>query len=185
MTKHRFRLQQTRRFDIPTPAGAGREKLMRLSTKSRYAVTAMLDLALNGKQGPVTLADISENQNISLSYLEQLFASLRAKQLVRGVRGPGGGYFLARPAEDISIAQIVCAVDEWVEYIRSPEYLEKNSDQPQCTTRALWDDLSGQLFNFLADVKLSALVERGELALDAVASKRAAGRMQSLAERAA
>ena len=87
---------------------------MRLSTKSRYAITAMLDLALNGTKGPVTLAEISENQNISLSYLEQLFASLRAKGLVRGVRGPGGGYFLARDAGKISIADVFCAVDEWV-----------------------------------------------------------------------
>lgn len=158
---------------------------MRLSTKSRYAVTAMLDLALNGKQGPVTLADISENQNISLSYLEQLFAALRSKQLVRGVRGPGGGYFLARPAEEISIAQIVCAVDEWVEYIRSPEYLSKNGEQPQCTTRALWDDLSGQLFDFLAGVKLSALVERGEAALEVMATERAGHRLRPITGRAA
>jgi len=91
---------------------------MRLSTKGRYAVTAMLDLALQGGEGPVTLAEISETQGISLSYLEQLFACLRGKNLVRGVRGPGGGYYLGRTAENISIADIICAVDEWVEFTR-------------------------------------------------------------------
>ena len=132
---------------------------MRLSTKSRYAITAMLDLALNGADGPVTLAEISENQNISLSYLEQLFASLRAKQLVRGVRGPGGGYFLGRHASAISIADIVCAVDEWVEYTRSPAYLSKVVEADHATTRGLWDDFSGQLFDFLADISLASLVQ--------------------------
>jgi Rrf2 family iron-sulfur cluster assembly transcriptional regulator len=147
--------QQTRNPGI-------RSKNMRLSTKSRYAITAMLDLALNGTQGPVTLSDISENQSISLSYLEQLFASLRAKGLVRGVRGPGGGYFLARDAGEISVADIVCAVDEWVEYTRSPAYLSKNSEASLSSTRGLWEDLSEQLFGFLADVTLAELVQRGE-----------------------
>jgi Rrf2 family iron-sulfur cluster assembly transcriptional regulator len=137
---------------------------MRLSTKSRYAITAMLDLALNGKEGPVTLADISENQNISLSYLEQLFASLRAKQLVRGIRGPGGGYFLGKDASDISIAEIVCAVDEWVEYTRSPAYLGKISNLGHCSTRSLWEDLSEQLYDFLGDITLASLVQKGERA---------------------
>ena len=132
---------------------------MRLSTKSRYAITAMLDLALNGSEGPVTLADISENQNISLSYLEQLFASLRAKDLVRGVRGPGGGYFLARDAGAISIADIVCAVDEWVEYIRSPAYLARSAEAAHLSTRELWEDLSEQLFDFLNGITLASLVE--------------------------
>ena len=137
---------------------------MRLSTKSRYAITAMLDLALNGKEGPVTLADISENQNISLSYLEQLFASLRAKQLVRGIRGPGGGYFLGKDASEISIAEIVCAVDEWVEYTRSPSYQGKLNNLDLCSTRGLWEDLSEQLYGFLGDITLASLVQRGELA---------------------
>lgn len=135
---------------------------MRLSTKSRYAITAMLDLAVNGTQGPVTLADISENQSISLSYLEQLFASLRAKGLVRGLRGPGGGYYLAQHAGEISVADIVCAVDEWVEYTRSPAYLSKNSESSLSSTRGLWEDLSQQLFDFLADVTLADLVQRGD-----------------------
>jgi len=136
---------------------------MRLSTKSRYAVTAMLDLALHGSQGPVTLADISENQSISLSYLEQLFASLRAKQLVRGVRGPGGGYYLGRDPGEISIADIICAVDEWVEYTRSSAYRSNTSDVPPFTTRGLWDDLSQQIFDFLSNITLRELVERGGL----------------------
>ena len=136
---------------------------MRLSTKSRYAITAMLDLALNGTGGPVTLADLSENQNISLSYLEQLFASLRSKGLVRGVRGPGGGYFLAREPGAISVADIVCAVDEWVEYTRSPAYLRQTGERTHSSTRGLWEDLSEQLFDFLADMTLASLVQRGEL----------------------
>jgi len=134
---------------------------MRLSTKSRYAITAMLDLALNGRDGPVTLADISENQNISLSYLEQLFSSLRAKQLVRGVRGPGGGYFLARDAGAISVADIVCAVDEWVDYTRSPAYLSKAGDAANSPTRGLWEDFSDQLFDFLSNMSLASLLRRG------------------------
>ena len=134
---------------------------MRLSTKSRYAVTAMLDLALNGARGPVTLADISENQSISLSYLEQLFAALRAKGLVRGVRGPGGGYYLGREADAISVADVICAVDDWVEYTRSKPQASF-TDVQQCTARALWDDLSGPIFDFLSDITLAQLVQRGE-----------------------
>lgn len=132
---------------------------MRLSTKSRYAITAMLDLALNGREGPVTLSDISENQNISLSYLEQLFASLRAKGLVRGVRGPGGGYYLGREARNISIADIVCAVDEWVEYSR--QKAQKLPMETQHSARGLWEDLSNQIFDFVEGISLDELVERG------------------------
>lgn len=133
---------------------------MRLSTKGRYAVTAMLDLALNGTQGPVTLADISENQGISLSYLEQLFAALRSKGLVRGVRGPGGGYYLGRESDEISIADIICAVDEWVEFTRC-KGKQNCHDGQRCLTHSLWDDLSQQIFIFLTDITLSDLVERG------------------------
>ncbi|MDJ0739677.1 MAG: Rrf2 family transcriptional regulator [Gammaproteobacteria bacterium] len=134
---------------------------MRLSTKGRYAVTAMLDLALNGKEGPVTLADISENQGISLSYLEQLFAALRSKGLVRGVRGPGGGYYLGRESDEISIADIICAVDEWVEFTRC-KGKQNCHDGQRCLTHSLWDDLSQQIFMFLTDISLADLVERGE-----------------------
>ena len=134
---------------------------MRLSTKGRYAVTAMLDLALHNKSGPVTLADISANQGISLSYLEQLFAALRGKQLVRGVRGPGGGYFLARDATEISIADIICAVDEWVEFTRCRGREDcRNGDR--CSTHDLWNELSKEIFDFLSNITLAELVARGD-----------------------
>lgn len=138
---------------------------MRLSTKGRYAVTAMLDLALNGQEGPVTLSDISENQGISLSYLEQLFAALRAKKLVRGVRGPGGGYFLGRGADEISIADIICAVDEWVEFTRCRGKEDCRGGQ-RCLTHSLWDDLSRQIYDFLTDITLADLVARGKKNLE-------------------
>ena len=133
---------------------------MRLSTKGRYAVTAMLDLALHEGKGPVTLADISINQGISLSYLEQLFAALRGKQLVRGVRGPGGGYYLAKPSAEISIADIICAVDEWVEFTRCGGR-EDCRDGERCLTHTLWDHLSDEIYNFLNGISLSDLVARG------------------------
>lgn len=134
---------------------------MRLSTKGRYAVTAMLYLALEGKSGPVTLADVSDKQDISLSYLEQLFSALRAKSLVRGVRGPGGGYYLGRDASEISISNIICAVDEWVEFTRCGgrgDCIEGH----RCLTHALWDDLSKDIFDFLGGVTLDDLVKRGQ-----------------------
>jgi Rrf2 family iron-sulfur cluster assembly transcriptional regulator len=134
--------------------------IMRLSTKGRYAVTAMLDLALNSGKGPVTLADISVNQGISLSYLEQLFAALRAKQLVRGVRGPGGGYYLGKASDEISIADIICAVDEWVEFTRCGGR-ENCRDGKRCLTHTLWDQLSDEIFSFLSDISLADLVRRG------------------------
>ena len=135
---------------------------MRLSTKGRYAVTAMLDLTLQGGKGPVTLAEISETQGISLSYLEQLFACLRGKQLVRGIRGPGGGYYLGRPAEEISVADIICAVDEWVEFTRCGGNRDCK-DGKRCLTHNLWDELSSEIFNFLSRISLAELVERGGL----------------------
>ncbi len=141
---------------------------MRLSTKGRYAVTAMLDLALHTEEGPVTLADISANQGISLSYLEQLFALLRAKQLVRGVRGPGGGYYLGRPSDEISIADIICAVDEWVEFTRCSGK-EDCRDGERCLTHSLWNELSERIYNFLTDISLADLVKRDEV--QEVASK--------------
>lgn len=135
---------------------------MRLSTKGRYAVTAMLDLSLHGNEGPVTLAEISETQGISLSYLEQLFACLRSKQLVKGVRGPGGGYYLGRAADEISIADIICAVDEWVEFTRCGGNRDCQ-DGKRCMTHNLWDDLSNEIYKFLQGITLSELVERGGL----------------------
>lgn len=134
---------------------------MRLSTKGRYAVTAMLDLAINGQDGPVTLAEISENQGISLSYLEQLFAALRSKKLVRGVRGPGGGYYLGRDADEISIANIICAVDEWVEFTRCRGKENCHGGQ-RCLTHSLWNDLSERIYNFLEDITLDDLIKDAE-----------------------
>lgn len=138
---------------------------MRLSTKGRYAVTAMLDLALHSGKGPVTLAEISVNQGISLSYLEQLFASLRAKQLVRGIRGPGGGYYLGKASEDISIADIICAVDEWVEFTRCGGR-ENCRGGERCLTHTLWDQLSDEIFSFLSEISLADLVDRGRKRVD-------------------
>jgi Rrf2 family iron-sulfur cluster assembly transcriptional regulator len=134
---------------------------MRLSTKGRYAVTAMLELALHAGQGPITLADISVSQGISLSYLEQLFAALRAKNLVRGVRGPGGGYYLGKPAAEITIAHVICAVDEWVEFTRCGGH-ENCRDGQCCLTHHLWDQLSDQIFRFLSAITLQDLVDRGQ-----------------------
>ncbi|HHJ12650.1 MAG TPA: Fe-S cluster assembly transcriptional regulator IscR [Chromatiales bacterium] len=135
---------------------------MKLSTKGRYAVTAMMDLAIYGSAGPVTLADISQCQGISLSYLEQLFAKLRKAGLVEGVRGPGGGYRLARPANQISVAQIITAVDESVDMTRCKG--EANcQDGESCLTHELWMDLSKRLYEFLDGITLADFVERPEV----------------------
>ena len=135
---------------------------MRLSTKGRYAVIAMLELAVNDGRGPVTLADISVEQGISLSYLEQLFACLRRKRLVKGVRGPGGGYYLGRLAGEISIADIICAVDEWVESSHSKNEQEGSSR----LTHILWNELSNDIFDFLQQKTLGDLVARGSASME-------------------
>ncbi len=132
---------------------------MRLSTKGRYAVTAMMDLALHDSAGPVTLAEISECQDISLSYLEQLFAKLRRGGLVEGVRGPGGGYRLARLPDAISVADIVCAVDENVDSTRCAG--NKNCQGGRrCLTHDLWSELSSQIHRFLSGITLAQFVDR-------------------------
>jgi len=127
---------------------------MKLSSRSQYAITAMLELALHEKTRPVTLFDISKKQKISLSYLEQLFARLRRKQLVRGRRGPGGGYVLAREADDISIADIVSAVDDIPEDPASPAITEDG-----VSSELLWHNLSHQIYNYLREIKLSQFLE--------------------------
>lgn len=132
---------------------------MRLSTKGRYAVTAMLDLALHERDGPVTLADISTCQNISLSYLEQLFAKLRRHGLVTGVRGPGGGYRLGRAAERISVADIIVAVDENVDATRC-HGRQNCQNGNRCLTHELWSELSAQIFGFLDGISLAQLITR-------------------------
>lgn len=132
---------------------------MRLSTKGRYSVTAMLDLAIHDKAGPVTLGDISQCQGISLSYLEQLFSCLRKSGLVKGVRGPGGGYRLARPASEISIAQIITSVDENVDVTRCQGDGDCQ-DGERCLTHDLWTDLSKRLYEFLDNITLAQFVDR-------------------------
>lgn len=132
---------------------------MRLSTKGRYAVTAMLDLAINQDAGPVTLADISRGQGISLSYLEQLFAKLRRHGLVEGVRGPGGGYRLARPTAQISIADIVVAVDETVDTTLCAGQ-EDCRDGERGLTHDLWNQLSERIFDYLAGINLGEFLAR-------------------------
>lgn len=131
---------------------------MRLTTKGRYAVTAMMDLTLHEVSGPVTLNDIAASQNISLSYLEQLFASLRRAGLVKGLRGPGGGYRLAVPANKISVADIITAVDEKIDVTRCGGMGDCNDGEP-CLTHELWNDLSQQLYDFLDKMKLGELAE--------------------------
>lgn len=132
---------------------------MRLTTKGRYAVTAMLDLALHYKEGPITLADISKRQGISLSYLEQLFSRLRKNGLVDSARGPGGGYRLSRAASEICVADVITAVDEKVDAMRC-EGKGNCQDNGQCLTHELWCDLSNQIYTFLKNIDLGQLVER-------------------------
>ncbi|UAW99866.1 Fe-S cluster assembly transcriptional regulator IscR [Halopseudomonas nanhaiensis] len=135
---------------------------MRLTTKGRYAVTAMLDLALHQEQGPITLADISARQGVSISYLEQLFAKLRRGKLVQSVRGPGGGYRLAGGADSISVAQIVEAVNDSMDATRC---LGKGDCQhgEVCLTHHLWSDLSNRLRQFLNEITLAELVSRDDI----------------------
>lgn len=135
---------------------------MRLTTKGRYAVTAMLDLALNGAGGPISLADISQRQAISLSYLEQLFAKLRRSGLVSSVRGPGGGYLLSRAIEAIQVAEIIDAVNESVDATGCGG-LADCQDGETCLTHYLWCDLSDQIHRFLSGITLASLVQRQEV----------------------
>ena len=132
---------------------------MKLSTKGRYAVTAMMDLAIHEKFGPVTLSDISLCQGISLSYLEQIFARLRRNGLINGTRGPRGGYRLARPADLITVADIITAVSEKIDTTRC-EGKENCQNGERCLTHELWADLSAQIHNFLAGITLAQFAQR-------------------------
>jgi Rrf2 family transcriptional regulator, iron-sulfur cluster assembly transcription factor len=132
---------------------------MRLTTKGRFAVTAMLDLALHANDGPVTLANISERQKISLSYLEQLFGKLRRNNLVQSVRGPGGGYNLAKPAAQLNVADIIVAVEEQLDS-RQCEGREPCMGEKRCMTHDLWESLNDTVLNFLAGVTLADLVQK-------------------------
>lgn len=138
--------QSTRKYDV------------KLTSKGRYAVTAMLDLAFHSQAGPVTLAHISRRQDISLSYLEQLFTRLRKHKLVCSTRGPGGGYSLARPAAEIAVSEVVAAVDEAVDTTRCSGATNCHDGQ-QCLTHELWDELSHQIFEFLNDISLQNLMD--------------------------
>jgi Rrf2 family iron-sulfur cluster assembly transcriptional regulator len=135
---------------------------MRLTTKGRYAVTAMLDLAIHSDKGPVSLSAISKRQEISLSYLEQLFSKLRKADLVASIRGPGGGYKLGRTLDNIYIAQIVDAVNESIDATSCGG--KGNCQQGEvCLTHHLWSDLSDQIHQFLNSISLAKLVERRDV----------------------
>ena len=132
---------------------------MRLTTKGRYAVTAMLDLALHRGDGPTCLADISKRQSISLSYLEQLFSRLRQSKLVESIRGPGGGYILALPSEQIFVADIIDSVNETIDATSCGGQGDCNNGE-MCLTHHLWEDLSHQIHDFLNGISLASLVAR-------------------------
>jgi Rrf2 family iron-sulfur cluster assembly transcriptional regulator len=132
---------------------------MKLSTRGRYAVTALLDLALHEQQRPVTLADIALCQDISLSYLEQLFARLRRAGLVEGVRGPGGGYRLGRSAERITVADIIAAVDEPLDTTRCGGRQDCYQGG-RCLTHELWSELNERIAEFLSGITLADLISR-------------------------
>ena len=137
---------------------------MKLTTKGRYAVTAMLDLALHNAHGPINLADIAKRQEISLAYLEQLFAKLRKCSLVESARGPGGGYRLKRPADEISVRDVINAVDEPVDTTRCGG-LENCQGELRCLTHDLWEDLNTRISEFLNGVTLAELILRKNVQL--------------------
>ena len=134
---------------------------MKLSTKGRYSVMAMVDLAKQSRSGPVALADIAERQDISLSYLEQLFGKLRKGAQVKSVRGPGGGYMLARHPSEMRVSDIILAVDETIKATRctpgSPEGC--HTDKSRCLTHDLWEELGNQIYLFLSSVSLEDVIE--------------------------
>jgi len=132
---------------------------VKLTTKGRYAVTAMLDLALHKNKGPIALVDIAARQGISLSYLEQLFSRLRRNGLVASVRGPGGGYHLASEAKEINIAAVITAVDEKVDATRCEGKHDCQGNE-RCLTHDLWHDLSEQIYSYLSGISLQDIVEQ-------------------------
>jgi len=131
---------------------------MRLTTKGRFAVTAMIDLAMQHRTGPVTLAEISQRQKISLSYLEQLFAKLRRRGLVDSVRGPGGGYSLAKDMAQVSVAEIILAVDEPIDATQCGGK-QNCQDDKKCITHDLWAKLNEHILDYLGSVTLRQLVD--------------------------
>jgi Rrf2 family iron-sulfur cluster assembly transcriptional regulator len=151
---------------------------MRLTTKGRYAVTAMLDLALNAKERPITLADISQRQGISLSYLEQLFSRLRKQELVSSARGPGGGYRLSRDANEISVAKVIEAVDEKVTVTRCDGKGDCQNGEA-CLTHKLWCSLSDQIHGFLSGISLGDLVQEEHVKMVAERQQKASAQDSS------
>lgn len=147
---------------------------MKLSTKGRYAVMAMVDLAGHSNGSPVSLAEISERQEISLSYLEQLFAKLRRRGLVRSVRGPGGGYLLAHDRDETRISDIILAVDEPIRAVRCTpgEAIGCRGDRGRCLTHDLWEELGRQIHLYLSSVSLGDVCERRVLGTSGVAQRR-------------
>ncbi|NKB75962.1 MAG: Rrf2 family transcriptional regulator [Gammaproteobacteria bacterium] len=141
---------------------------MRLTTKGRYAVTAMIDLAINQMKGPVSLKSISENQGISLSYLEQLFAKMRKNKLVVGSRGPGGGYMLAKDVDQITMAEIIVAVDEPLDITECDGLRNCHNGKP-CLSHDLWSELSDQLYSFLDGIHLGELMRRSGISSSSAA----------------
>src|SRR5689334_21807053 len=135
---------------------------MRLTTKGRFAVTAMIDLAMRDGRKPVTLADISERQKISLSYLEQLFGKLRRRELVSSVRGPGGGYQLVRKTDEVSVADIIRAVDEPIDATQCGGRENCKGDR-KCITHDLWASLNDKIFEYLNGVTLEQLVAKAKI----------------------
>ncbi|MDO9244589.1 MAG: Rrf2 family transcriptional regulator [Rhodocyclaceae bacterium] len=131
---------------------------MRLTTKGRFAVTAMIDMALRQHGGPVTLASIAERQKISLSYLEQLFGKLRRNELVASTRGPGGGYTLAKPMANVSVADIISAVDEPLDATGCGGMGNCHEDNHPCMTHSLWTGLNSRMYEYLHSVNLEELV---------------------------
>jgi Rrf2 family iron-sulfur cluster assembly transcriptional regulator len=130
---------------------------MRLSTKSRYAVTSLLDMVMNSGKGPVSLAEISSRQGISLSYLEQLFAKMRRNNLVISTRGPGGGYTLSTDPADVSISDIIYAVDDKLE-VTNKDALPGGETYEPCLTEQLWEELSEQISDYLTNISLQDMI---------------------------
>lgn len=147
---------------------------MKLTSKGRYAVTAILDLAFHARSGPVPLPNIAGRQGLSLSYLEQLFTRLRKAGLVESTRGPGGGYTLARAAPEISVAEVIAAVDERVDNTTCSGAGNCHEGE-QCLTHELWDDLGSQISGFLGGISLQDLVNEEEIRSVAARQDAAAG----------
>jgi len=135
---------------------------MRLSTKSRYAVTSLLDLVMHSEQGPVSLADISTRQGISLSYLEQLFAKMRRNKLVVSTRGPGGGYSLGGSPDQVCIADVINAVDEEMQ-VADKDISNSSPTYEPCLTEQLWEELSAEIENYLTTISLADMMQNNEV----------------------